>query len=99
MDAETKKMWAGIIYGGMIVIAVIAGIILKDLVVTGTILIIENVIIIYVDNTIRKILKKYTGITDEELDDIEGDLSGITGTKDDPKPEPTPPTPQPTAPG
>lgn len=89
MDAETKKMWLGIIYGAGIIIAVIIGIVTQDLVLTGTQMTIISIVLLFADNTIRKIMKQYGGFTDEELDDIKKDIVPLNDSEE-PKPEPEP---------
>jgi len=89
MDTETKKMWLGIIYGAGIIGAVIVGIMTQDLVLTGTQMTIIGIVLLFSENTIRKIMKQYGGFTDKELDDIKDEIIPLSDSEES-KPEPKP---------
>jgi len=84
MDDEWKTIIAQVIYGGFTLFAIIGAFLTQNLMITGTMAFILIIITIYADNIIRKILKKATGVTDEQLDEMKDDIKSLS---EEPKPE------------
>ena len=90
MDDEWKTIIARAIYGGFTLFAIIGAFLTQTLVISGTMAFILIIITAYADDLIRKILKKATGITDEELDDVKDDIKPLSA---EPEPEVNPDVP------
>lgn len=83
MDDEWKGIIAQVVYGGFTLFAIIGAFLTQNLMITGTMAFILIIITIYVDNILRKILKKATGVTDEQLDEIKDDITPLTDDQPD----------------